>query len=100
MKFDEKWMPKGHPKSLKIDALGALGADFYDFYDFWQGPFFLCIFIQQRRCQNAYKFDFLGGLGRRGPQISDSSGIRVSFFDGRGEGGDKLPSWLDTGFQA
>jgi hypothetical protein len=25
MKFDEKWAPKGHPKSTKIDALGTLG---------------------------------------------------------------------------
>ena len=34
MKFDEKWMPKGDPKSLKIDVLGALGPDFGDFYGF------------------------------------------------------------------
>ena len=40
MKFDEKWMPKGHPKSTKIDALGTLGADFGDFYGFLQGLIF------------------------------------------------------------
>ena len=40
MKFDEKWMPKGHPKSFKIDALGALGADFCDLYGFWQSLIF------------------------------------------------------------
>ena len=32
MEFDEKWMPKGHRKSAKIDAFGAPGADLGDFF--------------------------------------------------------------------
>ena len=38
MEFDRKWMPKGHPKSAKIDAFGAPGADLGDFLVFWRRP--------------------------------------------------------------
>ena len=66
MKFDEKWMPKGHPKSLKIDALGALGADFCDFYDFWQGSFFYVFSFSKEGAKTHTNLIFWAALGAGG----------------------------------
>ena len=37
--IDEKWIPKGHPKSSKIKAAGVHGLDFYDFGKLLEAPF-------------------------------------------------------------
>lgn len=40
MKFDERMIPKGHPKPSQIGAAGTQGPDFYDLGRFYEAPFF------------------------------------------------------------
>ena len=47
MKFDKKWIPKGHAKSSKIGAAGAQGPEFYGFMKFMEAPVLRCFLERQ-----------------------------------------------------
>ena len=48
MTFDEKYAPKGHAKSSKIEAASAKGQFVYDFVTLLEAPVFWCVLVRQK----------------------------------------------------